>query len=455
MMTPAVAGDILDIWFDGHLIGHIERGSEVLTDIAFRYVPSWPASADSFPISLLMPLDRLEHPPEVTYAWFMNLLPEGRALQMVGSALKVSEVDVFAMLAEMGGDLPGALEIRQHNAAPRAVDPHYRRLTEDELAACIRRLPERPLLVGEDGIAMSAAGAQDKLPVVRYRDGALGLPLDGAPSTHILKPRSKKLHDSVPNEAYCLKLARAAGLQAVPVEIGRAEDIDYVLVRRYDRVIDGRTVRRIHQEDLCQATGYPPFLKYEWNREVGRHGPQVKDCMDLLGRTSGQALNKMRFFESVLFNILVGNVDAHSKNYSLIIRGSSEITMAPLYDVMNGDIYPDVTQNLAMKIAGKQRGRHIHGRHWKRFAVQNGLSPTQVKHRVAAVSKAVLASSPDVAETMDQEMGNGGICREISGHVVDYCKRMLVNLDTEPTSEPNDESGAGQKTESDDIVISP
>jgi serine/threonine-protein kinase HipA len=455
MTTQVVAGDVVDVWFDGHLVGHVERRSEVLTDIAFRYVPSWSESAGSFPISLAIPLDQLEHSPATTYPWFMNLLPEGRALQMVGSALKVSEIDVFAMLAEMGGDLPGALEIRQHDAAPRAVNPHYHRLTENELAACIRRLPERPLLVGEVGIAMSAAGAQEKLPVVRYRDGTLGLPLDGAPSTHILKPRNKKLHDSVPNEAYCLKLARAAKLQAVPVEIGRAEDIDYILVRRYDRTIEGRTVRRIHQEDLCQATGYPPFLKYEWNREVGRHGPQIKDCMDLLGHTQGQALNKMRFFESMLFNVLVGNVDAHSKNYSLVIRGISDITMAPLYDVMNGDIYPDVTQNLAMKIAGKQRGRHIHGRHWERFSVQNGLSPTQVKHRVADVSRAVLASAPDVAETMDRELGNVGICYEISGYVVDYCRRMLANLDTEPASEPNEDNGADQEPESDDIVISP
>jgi len=436
-ITP---GDTLEVWFDGRLVGHLVRQSASVLEIAFRYAEGWTAASGAFPVSLSMPLERRDHAPAVAYPWFMNLLPEGRALQVIGSILKVSEIDVFAMLEEMGGDLPGALEIRREGAAAAELRPSHRKLTETELAECIRRLPQRPLLVGEDGITMSAAGAQEKLPVVRFKDGTLGLALNGAASTHILKPASAKLRDSVANEAYCLRLAEAVKLSAAPVEIGRAEDVEYLLVRRYDRQIEGKSVRRVHQEDLCQASGFPPYLKYEWNREVAQRGPTLKICMDTLARTPAPGANKIRFVDALLLNVLTGNVDAHAKNYSLLIRSSSDIALAPLYDVMNGDIYPDVTRNMAMKIADQQRGAHVYGRHWDRFAAANGLSATQVRKRVKTLSAAVLKAAPEIAERMGAEHGRPEVYKEISGYVTDYCRRMLANLDRDPP--PEHETGA-------------
>lgn len=136
-------------------------------------------------------MNRREHDPKVAYPWFLNLLPEGRALETIGAVLKISELDVFAMLEDMGGDLPGALEIHRKRPEDYAHEPGIRPLTEAELAECIRLLPDRPVLVGEEGITMSAAGAQDKLPVIRLKDGRLALPTYGMPSTHILKPRNE------------------------------------------------------------------------------------------------------------------------------------------------------------------------------------------------------------------------------------------------------------------------
>ncbi len=432
-----VTGDTLGVWFSDNLVGHLKRKSENIVDIAFSYSDEWLTHPGAFPISLTMPMSAREYGPETVYPWFMNLLPEGRALQIVGNVLKVAEIDVFAMIEEMGGDLPGALAIRRHAdpVASYGHPPGVRRLTEAELADCIRLLPERPVLVGSEGVSMSMAGAQDKLPVIRMKGGQLALPLYGMPSTHILKPRNKKFRDSVPNEAYCMMLAKAVGLQVAPVSIGHAEDIDYLLVRRYDRVIDGGTIRRIHQEDLCQATGFPPYLKYEWNQEIQKHGPSLADCMGAIGRAPGGAMNRIRFFEAMLFNILTGNVDAHLKNYSLLIKSGGQIEFAPIYDVMNGDIYPGVTRNLAMKVADKQRGGHLHGRHWERFADENGLSPTHIKNRVAAISKSVLEKAPIVAEDMANTFGDAGVYQEIFKYVCDYCRRMLSNLKTTPDAE--------------------
>ncbi|UEM03360.1 type II toxin-antitoxin system HipA family toxin [Skermanella rosea] len=434
-MRSPVPGDTLDVRYSEYTVGHLVRRSESVLDLEFRYSEAWLGLKGAFPVSLSMPLDTQAYGAQQAYPWFMNLLPEGRALQLIGNVLSIAEIDVFAMIEEMGGDLPGALEVRRHSSSRRGEKPSIRPLTEAELAECIRALPERPVLVGGEGITMSLAGAQDKLPVVALRDGRLALPLHGMPSTHILKPRNGKFRDSVPNEAYCLNLATAAGLDAAPVSLGRAEDIDYLLVKRYDRRIKGKTITRIHQEDLCQATGFPPYLKYEWNPEIRRHGPKLKDCMDVIGRTKTAGMVKMRFFDALLFNILAGNVDAHSKNYSLLLRDPGTVEMAQIYDVLNGDIYPQVTRNLAMKIAGKQRGGHLYGRHWDRFAQENGLSPTQVRHRVAAVSKAVLDKAPETAEYMGSRFGNAAVHREISGYVVDYCKNMLTNLISDPAPE--------------------
>ncbi|MES5485406.1 HipA domain-containing protein [Bradyrhizobium sp. INPA03-11B] len=113
------------------------------------------------------------------------------------------------------------------------------------------------------------------------------------------------------------------------------------------------------------------------------------------------AFNAVRFVDFLVFNVLCGNVDAHSKNYSLLLQASGAVSMAPLYDVMNGDIYPDVTRNLAMKIAGKNRGHYIYARHWNRMAEENQLSAAQVRRRVGQLSQAVLDALPSVVDELN------------------------------------------------------
>lgn len=436
-----MAGQKLDVWYADRLVGQIERKSASVLDIDFSYDAAWMAAKDAFPVSIRMPLSVQRHEPAIVYPWFLNLLPEGRTLETVGAILHIHEADVFAILQEMGGDVAGALEIRRNGEPPPEGKPRNRRLTEAELAETIKRLPERPLLVGEDGIRMSVAGAQEKLPVVRYADGGIGLALNGAPSTHILKPRNSKFRAAVENEAFCLRLAAAVKLPAAEVSMHSAAGVDYLLVKRYDRIIENGAVRRLHQEDFCQATGFPPSLKYEWNAHIQRKGPGLKACLDALNLTSAVAVNKIRFMDYMLFSVLCGNVDAHAKNYSLLIRGGANITMAPLYDVMNGDIYENVTRNLAMRIAGKQRGGYIYARHWDRFAEENGLSKTQVRRRVTELTTAVLNAVPGVVEQLNKSNMPSPAYKEIGGYVTTYCRNMLSNLKSDPV---DDESSAAE-----------
>jgi serine/threonine-protein kinase HipA len=170
-----------------------------------------------------------------------------------------------------------------------------------------------------------------------------------------------------------MRLAAACGLPVAEEEIGRAEDQDYLLVRRYDREALGGQTMRLYQEDLCQALAMPPYRKYEWNARVRMPGPTTADLFEAVSVGPRALTNRLALLDMVIFNLLCCNVDAHAKNYSLLHRGKTPV-MAPFYDVLCGAVYDGVTRNLSQKIGGKQRGDHIHGRHWTRLAEQIGMS---------------------------------------------------------------------------------
>lgn len=420
----------LTLWYDGREVGTLDRVGDNYTDVRLLYHPDWHTNRQAFPVSTLFPLEERLHEGKAVFFWFMNLLPEGQTLELIGKLLLTADLDVLTLMDRMGGDLPGALVVRRSGLPFMPSQQRVHVWSENELAGDIRRLPKRPLLAGEDGVQMSLAGQQDKLPVVLLTDGRLALPLDGHPSTHILKPRSERLACSVDNEAYCMRLAKACKINTADVMVGRAEDVDYLLVRRYDRAVrpDG-TILRLHQEDLCQVLGYPPFLKYEWNPRVRDHGPGAADLFRAVSIGPRQALNRLALLDMFIFNVLACNVDAHAKNYSLLHHGRVP-EMAQLYDVICGDVYDDVTRNLSQKIAGKSRGGHIHARHWQRFAKQVGLSAPQVLKRVGQLSSRVLQNCEPVAAALKAELPASWMIPLLSATIQERCRRMLANLHT-------------------------
>lgn len=430
-MTAAPV-DALTLWYGDQAVAEVERIDGGLTGLRLRYREDWSTRPAAFAISVRFPLDRRVHEGQEIYFWLMNLLPEDDALRIVGHVLGVSDIDVLGLVGAMGGDLPGALVARPAGEpSTPGRRPRARAWTEAELARDIRRLPERPLLAGDEGVQMSLAGQQAKLPVVRLPDGRLALPLDGHPSTHILKPRSARMRGSVENEAYCMRLARRCGLDAAEVEVGRAGDADYLLVRRYDREAGGEGskggIARLHQEDLCQAGGFPPYRKYEWNARVRLPGPGAADLFRAASIGQRAALSRLRLLDAFVFNVLACNVDSHAKNYSLLHRGRAP-ELAPLYDVMCGEVYDGVTRNLPQKIAGKQRGDHVHGRHWARLAGELGLSPSATRRRVGALAARVLREARPLADSLRGELAEAPIVAEIADAVEARCRRVLANI---------------------------
>ncbi|CAL4869191.1 Serine/threonine-protein kinase toxin HipA (plasmid) [Asticcacaulis sp. MM231] len=366
-------------------VGSIKRADD---GPQIRYTNAWRASTKAFPISLSMPLSAEDWDTNVSVPWLMNLLPEGEPLRAMTQALGVAREDILGLILETGRDLAGALTIGQQ---PPQNHPDLILIsTPDALERIINEMPAKPFLVGEDGVSMSLAGAQEKLPLT-MRDGNLAIPINGAASTHILKPDNPRLPGSVQNEALCMVLARRCGLPTADVITGIAGERSYLLVTRYDRFDDNGRTRRLHQEDFCQALGRPPAAKYEHDG-TGQRGPSLADMFNLV-RAHMTALDLTRFLDAAIFNIAVGNVDSHAKNYSILLKPTRS-ELAPLYDLMSGLTWLNITQNHAQDVGGQRRGRHIYARHWRRLAESAGLSGTATVRRVSRVTERILRELP-------------------------------------------------------------
>ncbi len=382
----------LPVYYETRQVGTIEAGIE---GPSFVYDPEWLRTRGAFPLSILMPLSKRPVRPSIFLPWAANLLPEGRQLNAIGLTLGAAPDDVIAILAEIGRDTAGALSIGKPGSASTGGWKPIK--NQAQLERILKELPLKPFLAGEDGVSMSLAGVQSKLGVALDDNGRIAIPVNGTPSTHILKPDNERLFGSVQNEALCLVLAARCGLNAPEVTTGKAGKRSYALIKRYDRMRQGNRWRRLHQEDFCQALGKPPSAKYEAN-QTGVKGPTLVD-MFALTRNAMRATDVLALLDYVIFNILCCNTDAHAKNYSLMISGRG-FSLAPIYDVMCAAAWDGITKNLAQKVAGKNRGDHLKRRHWEAFAQDCGLSPARLVARVETLCQTALKELPAAADTV-------------------------------------------------------
>lgn len=332
--------------------------------------------------------------------FFAGILPEQSKREIIARNLGISPRNDYAMLEQIGGECAGAVTFVPKGQPLPERNYSYRKLSSEELAAILKELPARPLLAGEDGVRLSLAGAQDKI-AVRIERGVIGLPLGGAPSTHILKPAVEHFEGVVFNEALCMKLASALDLPAAPVEIGMANGIDYLLVERYDRVhrqsaSEEPALDRLHQEDFCQAMNVIPEMKYQ-----KEGGPSLKQCFALLREVSSRpVIDLARLLDAVIFNYISGNNDAHGKNFSLLYHGAGtaemEIQLSPLYDIVCTAYYPDLSRNMAMKIGEEYSSEKVTPDDFEKLAEEAGLGKSLVRNRVPEFAEKLIAALPEV-----------------------------------------------------------
>ena len=427
----------LAVYFEQRRVGTIDVDK---SGPGFSYDPHWIALRGAFPISITMPLGRERIPSEIFLPWAANLLPESEQLRTLGQLLGMARSDVIGLLAAIGGDTAGALSIGQ---AGRTASVQWRPVGQPEdLERIIEELPNKPFLVGDDGVSMSLAGVQTKLAVALDDAGRVCIPINSSPSTHILKPDLARLWGGVQNEAFCLTLAKRLKISTPNITTGQAGKRNYLLVERYDRTAVNGRWRRLHQEDYCQAIGKPPSAKYESN-QTGTPGPTLKDIFELT-RQHLPPTDIVRLLDMVVFNVLACNTDAHAKNYSILIRGNGA-SLAPMYDVMCGDVWENVTKNLAQKIAGKSRGDHLKGTHWRRFARESGLNPRQVLERVDTLAKtAILEAAAAESEVAAMPAGDHPILSQSRKAVERRSHSLLTHLHSggdDFAAEAHDETG--------------
>ncbi|MFT4184632.1 MAG: type II toxin-antitoxin system HipA family toxin [Rhizobium sp.] len=381
------------IYYEGFPVAHLTFVDRWHLD----YDPAWEARRSAFPVSLTMPLRSGPVAADRLLPWLANLLPELH-LAEIGQRLKVSPQDIVGLLAHMGRDTAGALSIGK----PRKPGIHLRSV-QDEVALerILDELPTKPFLVGERGVSMSLAGVQEKLPVFVDQDGRISIPVDGTPSTHIIKPDTDRLKGSVDNEAFCLALAGECGLDAAEATIRQTGKRRYLLVKRYDRFVDGQgDMRRLHQEDFCQITGHFPAQKYE--RSSSGPGVSMKQMFSAVNDLISPG-ERLKLLDAVIFNLLICNSDSHAKNYSILIGAGGSAKLAPLYDMMCAATYEQIDQSLPQGIGGKFNASDLHGKDWKVFAEQIGLSPASTIKRIEELSTRVDGACDSIKADIREE----------------------------------------------------
>lgn len=413
----------LAIWWGGDRVGLL--GIDDHGDIGFTYDPDWLAStrpklSQSLP-KRAEPFNRAETRP-----FFAGLLPEEMQRESVARILGLSRNNDFAMLEALGRDVAGAITIWPEGtqAASFAYKPVTAALTADDLADVIATLPQRPLLAGEDGLRVSLAGAQAKLPVVLV-DGEIALPTPNQPSTHIVKPAITHLAYSTENEAYAMRLASAVGLKVAHVEQRKAGDNSFLLVRRYDRTsAPPGHVTRLHQEDFCQALGVSPEKKY-----AREGGPTFKHSFQLLtAACTFPAIERLRLLDAALFNLVIGNADAHGKNYSLLYT-DGETRLAPLYDLMCTVAYPHVAVRMAMKIGEARTIDELRPDTWKKFAEDAVLGAAYVRSRASFMVSRAAELAVETASRLTSEGGDADELMRLAELVRSRCALIAANLE--------------------------
>ncbi len=323
----------LDIWLSDQLVAHTrsrDRGRKVSIVYEEDVVA---AVGDEVPLlSCSLPTPGPSEPQRAR-AFLEGLLPEGRALETMAAGLRdvqlldgapATPADVISLLAQYGRECAGAVAIAPTGSDYQPARGSYRLLNPQELATILRDLPAHPL--GSDpsrDVRMSLAGAQPKFLLARF-NGKWFEPIEGASSTHILKPTDRWPH-SAENEALVMHLAHAVGLTSAPTWVERIGDKSVLVAERYDRRIEGGRVVRVHQEDLCQALGRRPIDKYQ----IGRPSEHMARLLRRMADSPAEAI--IELFRQVAFRAIAGDEDGHGKNYSVLLEGGG-VRLAPLYD---------------------------------------------------------------------------------------------------------------------------
>ncbi len=420
--------DQVDVYLNGQYAGVLHRSRD---RTRFVYDDSYRRDPAATPLSCALPLTASEHPSERVEPFLWGLLPENEAvLQRWARTFHVSARRPLELLAAVGQDLPGAVQMFVPGQTPTTDADDVDWLSEDEVAAEVHRIriDEAAWLPTEGRGRWSLGGSRAKVALL-LNDGRWGRPSGSIPTNRILKPATAELPDHDINEHLCLNAARLSGLSAVPTSIALFGQERAMVVTRFDRrAHEGRTVERIQQEDLCQALAVRPENKYE-----NDGGPSAARIAELLRQEIGGPEGRVAvwsFFDALVFNWLVAAPDAHAKNYSLLHLGRA-VRLAPLYDIGSALPYPGFygpKVALAMRIGGHYRVGTIAAKTWAREAAALGLDGDGAVERARSLAKRVPDAFADSRRDLSAMVGTVELADRLVAAVVENVRACSLRL---------------------------
>lgn len=407
----------LGLWMNGEFLGtwRLGAGGEDM----LHYDERWIMAAHGRPLSLSLPFTpgNAPHRGKVVGVWFDNLLPDSEPIRArAASRFRAKSTNAFDLLSQIGRDCVGAVQLLRDGIEPGDVQAlEAESLSDGEVAAILRGTTRRSTWAGasfqDDDFRISIAGAQEKTALLNV-DGQWCLPRGATPTTHILKlpmglvgNMQLDLSHSIENEWLCARILAAYGLPVADCEPLQFEDMKVLSVTRFDRAWRygprGQWLARLPQEDFCQATGTPAFMKYESDG-----GPGIDRIMGLLATSAAAQADRRTFFLAQLLFWMLSAPDGHAKNFSLSIRPKGAYALTPLYDVVSalpwiGDGPSQLSVHKA-KLAMAIRTRNAHWkmkeilpRHWVELGRKYGVLD-ELGRTVEALIEDIARRTPQV-----------------------------------------------------------
>ncbi|PCI43405.1 MAG: toxin HipA [Proteobacteria bacterium] len=309
----------------------------------FQYAESWLIHPSRRVLSLSMPFKPGNSPftGDMVESYFDNLLPDSEVIrQRIQQKFATKDISPFALLAEVGQDCVGAIQLLPEGEEPIGWDSiQVMPLSKKEVEQRLHTVVSQPMGAGGyEDFRISIAGAQEKTALTWHKNQWC-LPLAQTPTTHIFKlplglvgNMRADMSTSVENEWLCSKIMAAYGIPIASCEMGQFGDSKVLVVERFDRKLagSGQYWLRLPQEDMCQALGKPPSLKYEADG-----GPGMADILKLLRGSRVSKQDRVHFFKVQILFWMLAATDGHAKNFSLFHEKGGMYCMTPIYDVLS------------------------------------------------------------------------------------------------------------------------
>lgn len=392
-----------------------------------RFEFAYNGDYDSTPLSLSMPIANVVYRHEVVLPYLMGLFPDNQdQRRALAGQYDVSPNNPIALLNHIGLDCPGAVRFFPPDAAETAASAGgYVPLSREEVGAELRRIKSNEQASWQlPSEHWSLGGTQSKIALA-YFDGRWFRCEGDAATTHIIKPGIARLHYEALNECICQNVADACGLPASKASYEVFGNVSALVSERFDRRIEGpRMVRRLHQEDFCQALGIDPANKYSYEG-----GPNPSSILALLGKNANMLENKISFTAQLFFNYLIGSPDAHGKNYSVLLN-AGDVELAPLYDCASALAYDgdEVSYKAAMAIGGERRFFHLEKSNVRGYAKQASLSDEICMRLMRSLAENIMDELDGVFARFDGVKGAQELAVRMKPNIVRNCHEILRNL---------------------------